>query len=119
MLCGKLCLLFIFWKNPNKKSFDNLESNVNTSYANIILMPLKLPRHPNPQFTMAFFILHYYVGYPPIAASVKLNADGCWYESSGKAGLVDSFEITKDLDSRLLRKAELHFKPRDVTMGHL
>lgn len=32
---------------------------------------------------------------PPLAAGVKLNADGCWYESSGKAGFEASFGIIK------------------------
>lgn len=78
--------LWQIWKDRNRKSFDNLEwipeisfKNI-CSYASEIVEAFNSPlvTDPPPNRLILWF--------PPTAGSLKLNTDGCWYESTRKAG---------------------------------
>lgn len=78
--------LWQIWKDRNRKSFDNIDalpdvsSKILCSYANEIVEAFKSPLLSGPpknRLTKWF---------PPLSGTIKLNTDGCWYESNGKAG---------------------------------
>lgn len=83
------------WKDWNRKSFDNFDSDPTVSskvlccyvaeiveaYKSILLTgPLKHKLTP---------------WFPPSTGNIKLNTDGCWYESTRKAGFGGIFRDDK------------------------
>lgn len=85
--------LWQIWKDRNKKSFDNLEVDVLTSfkliinYANEIMAAFKSPLicESSSRISCNWSF--------PMAGEVKLNADGCWfdYEVTPKSGIGGMF----------------------------
>ncbi|KAG5529761.1 hypothetical protein RHGRI_030220 [Rhododendron griersonianum] len=75
------------WKDRNRKSFDNLDSNaifsskVSYDYAVEIVEAFKSPLMTDQQRSR----LTKWV--PPIAGNIKLNVDGCWYNAERNAGI--------------------------------
>lgn len=78
--------LWQIWKDRNRKSFDNIDavtsvaSKVILSYADEIDQAFKSPLYKG--FTRSILIKWK----PPCAGKIKLNTDGCRYQSSRNAG---------------------------------
>ncbi|KAH7860326.1 hypothetical protein Vadar_012160 [Vaccinium darrowii] len=78
--------LWQIWKDRNKKSFDNFEpvpavsSKVLVAYASEIVEAFKSP------LATASCSHKPFPWSPPHSGNIKLNTDGCRYESNGKAG---------------------------------
>lgn len=74
------------WKDRNRKSFDNVDansvvsSNISISYATEIVEAFKSTLINDPPINRLM------LWFPPIPGQFKLNTDGCWYESTRKAG---------------------------------
>lgn len=79
-------ILWQIWKDRNRKSFDNIDmfpevsSKMVCSYAFEIVEAFKSPLVSGPTKNRLTLWC------APNAGNLKLNTDGCWYESNGKAG---------------------------------
>lgn len=88
--------LWQIWKDRNKKSFDNIDFVVSISAKLIYSYACEIeetttppsPSHPWTHFSMLYLVT-------PCTSSIKLNTDGCWYESKGKGGFGGLFRYSR------------------------
>lgn len=88
--------LWQIWKDRNKKSFENIElppsvsARTIISYSHEIVEAFKVPLNIGGSHSACLNSWS-----KPIAGNIKLNTDGCWYETNGRGGFGGLFRYHK------------------------